>query len=122
MHESTPEYHLSTEQAKLLVERTVAIIGDKWSLLLIGELGFGKSSGRFNEMLRELSPISSRTLSVKLSKLCGNGIIQKTIENASPPYTRYSLTGKGIDLVFAFRAMADWSLKWQNQASNGTEQ
>jgi DNA-binding HxlR family transcriptional regulator len=122
MHESTPEYDLSKEQAKLLVERTVAIIGDKWSLLLIGELGFGKSSGRFNEMLRELSPISSRTLSVKLSKLCENGIIQKTIENASPPYTRYALTEKGIDLVFAFRAMADWSLKWQNQASNGTEQ
>jgi DNA-binding HxlR family transcriptional regulator len=112
MHESTPEYHLSKEQAKLLVERTVAIIGDKWSLLIIGELGFGKSSGRFNEMLRELSPISSRTLSVKLAKLCENGIISKKIEYASPPYTRYSLTEKGVDLVYAFRAMADWNLKW----------
>lgn len=104
----------------MLVERTVAIIGDKWSLLIIGALSFGKSSSRFNELMRELNPISSRTLSSKLAKLSENGMIQKTFESASPPYTRYSLTEKGIDLVFAFRAMADWSLKWQNQASNGT--
>jgi DNA-binding HxlR family transcriptional regulator len=103
---------LSKEQAKLLVEQTVAIIGDKWSLLIIGELAFGKSPSRFNELLRELSPISSRTLSIKLAKLCENNIIQKTIENASPPYPYYSLTEKGVDLVVSFKAMADWNLKW----------
>jgi DNA-binding HxlR family transcriptional regulator len=111
-----PEYPigkpLSKEQAKLLVEQTVAIIGNKWSLLIIGELAFGKSPSRFNELQRELSPISSRTLSMKLAKLCENKIIQKTIENASPPYTHYSLTEKGIGLVIAFKAMADWNLKW----------
>jgi DNA-binding HxlR family transcriptional regulator len=104
---------LSKEQAKLLVEQTVAIIGDKWSLLIIGELAFGKSPSRFNELQRELNPISSRTLSIKLAKLCENEVIQKTVEHASPPHTHYALTEKGIDLVIAFSAMADWSLKWQ---------
>jgi DNA-binding HxlR family transcriptional regulator len=94
------------------VEQTVAIIGDKWSLLIIGELAFGKSPSRFNELLRNLTPISSRTLSIKLAKLCENGISQKTIQNASPPYTHYSLTEKGIDLIIAFKALADWNLKW----------
>jgi DNA-binding HxlR family transcriptional regulator len=103
---------LSKKQAKLLVEQTVAIIGDKWILLLLGELTFGKSPSRFNQLLRELSPISSRTLSIKLAKLCEEGVIQKTIKPASPPYTYYSLTKKGEDLVKALEAMANWSLKW----------
>ena len=64
-----PEYPQIRGQAKLLVEQTVAIIGDKWSLLIIGELAFGNSIIRFNELLRNLSPISSRTLSIKLAKL-----------------------------------------------------
>jgi DNA-binding HxlR family transcriptional regulator len=119
-----PEYPignpLSKEEAKTLVEQTVAIIGDKWSLLIIGELSFGKSPSRFNELQRQLNPISSRTLSIKLAKLYENKIIQKTIENASPPHSHYSLTEKGIGLVIAFKAMADWSLKWQNQTTTKT--
>jgi DNA-binding HxlR family transcriptional regulator len=108
----------SKEQIFSRVERTVAIIGDKWSLLIIGQLAFGKSPSRFNELMRELTPISSRTLSIKLTKLSDNAIIEKTIEGNSPPYTQYALTEKGKDLVVAFRAMAKWSLKWQSHDSS----
>jgi len=97
-----------------LLEKTIAIIGDKWSLLIIGQLAFGKNPSRFNELMRELKPISSRTLSIKLSKLSDNKIVEKTIEGHSPPYTQYLLTAKGADLVDAFRAMGEWSKKWQN--------
>jgi DNA-binding HxlR family transcriptional regulator len=105
----------SKEQEIEKIEKTVAIIGDKWSLLIIGQLAFGKSPSRFNELMRELNPISSRTLSIKLANLSDNKIIEKTIEGNSPPYTQYSLTEKGKDLVDAFRAMAEWSKKWQSQ-------
>ena len=101
------------EQKIEMIEKTIAIIGDKWSLLIIGQLAFGKSPSRFNELMRELSPISSRTLSIKLAKLSDNKIIEKTIEGNSPPYTQYALTAKGTDLVVAFRAMGEWSKKWQ---------
>jgi DNA-binding HxlR family transcriptional regulator len=103
------------ETAKFLVEQTVAVIGDKWSLLILGELAFGESPFRFNELLRRLKPISSKTLSVKLVKLQKHGIVRKVIEAASPPYTCYSLTEKGEDLVSALKAMADWSVKWQKR-------
>jgi DNA-binding HxlR family transcriptional regulator len=107
----------SREQKIEMIEKTVAIIGDKWSLLIIGQLAFGKSPSRFNELMRELSPISSRTLSIKLAKLSDNKIVEKSIEGDSPPYTQYTLTAKGIDLVDAFRAMGEWSKKWQTTLS-----
>jgi DNA-binding HxlR family transcriptional regulator len=106
------EVRPSKEEIKKLVEQTVAIIGDKWSLLIIGELEFGKSPNRFNGLMRELRPISSRTLSIKLAKLSDHGIVKKAFEDASPPYTQYSLTEKGKDLCNALKAMADWNLKW----------
>jgi len=104
----------SKEQKIVMLEKTIAIIGDKWSLLIIGQLAFGKNPSRFNELMRELTPISSRTLSIKLAKLADNKIIEKTIEGNSPPYTQYTLTAKGKDLVDAFRAMGEWSKKWQS--------
>jgi DNA-binding HxlR family transcriptional regulator len=104
---------LSKEQKIERIEKFVALIGDKWSLLIIGQLAFGKSPSRFNELMRELKPISSRTLAIKLAKLSDNKIVEKTIEGDSPPYTQYALTAKGTDLVNAFRAMGEWSKKWQ---------
>jgi len=104
----------SKEQKIAMIEKTIAIIGDKWSLLIIGQLAFGKSPSRFNELMRELTPISSRTLSIKLAKLADNKIVEKTIAGNSPPYTQYALTAKGFDLVDAFRAMGEWSKKWQS--------
>jgi len=105
----------SKEEKIAMIEKTVAIIGDKWSLLIIGQLAFGKSPARFNELMRELDPISSRTLSIKLAKLADNKIVEKTIEGDSPPHTQYTLTAKGVDLVRAFRAMGEWSKKWQSR-------
>ena len=105
----------SKEQKTEMIEKTVAIIGDKWSLLIIGQLAFGKNPSRFNELMRELKPISSRTLSIKLANLSDNKVVEKTIESGSPPYTQYALTAKGKDLVDAYRAMAQWSKKWQSQ-------
>ena len=105
---------LSKEQKIERIEKFVALIGDKWSLLIIGQLAFGKSPSRFNELMRELKPISSRTLAIKLAKLSDNKIVEKTIEGDSPPYTQYALTAKGLGLVDAFRAMGEWSKKWQS--------
>jgi DNA-binding HxlR family transcriptional regulator len=66
--------------------------------------------------MQMLKPISSRTLSVKLAILTEHGIIKKEIESASPPYSKYSLTEKGMDLVIAVKVLADWSRKWQDQS------
>ena len=107
----------SKDQRIEMMEKTVAIIGDKWSLVIIGQIAFGKSPIRFNELMRELKPISSRTLSMKLAKLCDQTILEKTVEGTSPPHTQYALTVKGLDLVGASRAMIEWSEKWLSTTS-----
>jgi len=90
-------------------------------LLILGQLAFGKSPSRFNELMRELNPISSRTLSIKLAKLSDHKIVEKTIQGDAPPYTQYALTAKGTDLVDAFRAMGEWSKKWQSHGTISTK-
>jgi len=110
-----PYHSLNKETKKQLVDLTVAIVGDKWSLHVLGNLAFEESPLRFNQLMEKLRPISSRTLSSKLAKLVEHGIVKKEIENASPPYNKYSLTEKGVDLVKALDAMAEWSMKWYGQ-------
>ena len=107
-----PYHSLNKETKKQLVDQTVAIVGDKWSLHLLGNLAFEESPLRFNQLMAKLRPISSRTLSSKLAKLVEHGIVRKEIMNASPPHTKYSLSEKGEDLVRALDAMAEWNMKW----------
>ena len=101
------------EQVMAMVKQVVSIIGDKWTLLIIRTLAFEKSPNRFNQLMQNLKPISSRTLAAKLTNLIEQGIIEKTIVHSSPPSSRYSLTMKGQDLVTAFKCVIDWNLKWQ---------
>lgn len=95
------------------VQKTAELIGSKWSILIIREL-HTNSSRRFNELLRSLKPISSRTLSLKLKELVEYEIIKKQIMSTSPPHSKYSLTEKGKDLATLLDAMAEWSYKWHN--------
>lgn len=95
------------------VQKTAELIGSKWSILIIREL-HSNSSRRFNEFLRSLKPISSRTLSLRLKELVEYEIIEKKIISTSPPHSEYSLTDKGKDLATLLSAMAEWSYKWHD--------
>ena len=106
------EYPEALESIPCPVEKTVALIGSKWSILIVRELFNEKGSLRFSELFRRLQPISSRTLSKKLKELIKYEVIEKTIKSTTPPSTYYSLNEKGKDLASVLRAMAKWSLKW----------
>ena len=51
------------------VQKSILMIGEKWMLFIIREFIYGKEKQRFNELMRTLKPISSRTLALKLKKL-----------------------------------------------------
>lgn len=97
---------------RAIADRMVSIFGDKWSIHLLGTLAFGEGPLRFNQLMEALKPISSRTLSAELVKLAEHGIVKKEIEHASPPFSKYSLTEKGMELVPVLKAMAEWHQKW----------
>lgn len=100
------------EEIQCPAEKTILLIGNKWSLLIIRELILADGPLRYNELARSLKKISSRTLSKKLKNMANYGIIKKTIIDDSPIKVEYSLTEKGKELYKVTQPMADWSTKW----------
>ncbi len=94
------------------VEKTIVLIGTKWSLMILKMLYLNKEPMRFNELLRSLKPISSKTLSAKLKELVSFEIVDREIMPTMPVGIKYSLSEKGKDLDEIFTTMAKWSLKW----------
>ncbi len=94
-------------------ESTISLVGNKWSLMILRNLRFKEEPWRFNEMLKSLKGISSKTLSAKLKELVEYDIVDKTVASVSPVVIHYSLTEKGKDLIPVLDAMAEWSEKWE---------
>ena len=100
------------EEVECPAEKTILLIGNKWSLLILRELILADMPLRYNELARNLKKISSRTLSKKLKNITNYGIIKKRIIDDSPIKVEYSLTEKGRELYKVTQPMADWSKKW----------
>lgn len=92
------------------VERTLRIIGGKWTLLVLRDLFTGTK--RFGELLQSLEGVSPKTLSDRLKELEGEGIITKTVYPEVPPRVEYALTAKGQSLWDILEAMRSWGDRW----------
>lgn len=94
------------------VSNTVAILGDKWTPLIIRCLAEGQS--RFCKLQTEAGGINPRTLSARLSSLEKSGIIKKnpTSSKDGSAFPSYMLTQKGNDLLPIIDAMAKWGDKY----------
>ena len=96
-------------------EKTITLIGNKWTLLIIRDLLMADKPLRYNELAKSLKKISSRTLSNKLKNLVNYGIIEKHIIDDSPIKVEYSLTEKGKELSKVTQPMVEWSERWHNE-------
>lgn len=90
------------------VQNAVLLIGDKWTLFIIREFLYTSNMQGFNQLLRALKPISSRTLSLKLRKLENIDIITRTIIQERPIKVQYTLTKKGKGLEKALKEIGLW--------------
>jgi DNA-binding HxlR family transcriptional regulator len=91
------------------VERTVNIIGGKWTLLILRDLFQG--TRRFGELRASLKGVSPKTLTDKLRELEEHKIVQRKIYPEVPPRVEYSLTKQGQSLKKIFDAMQEWGAK-----------
>ncbi|MFI6520863.1 winged helix-turn-helix transcriptional regulator [Spirillospora sp. NPDC050679] len=84
------------------VARTVDLVGDRWSLLIVRDAMDGPAS--FTEFRQRLG-IARNILSDRLRKLVDHGIL-----STSPSGRRhvYELTGAGKDLFTAVVALRQW--------------
>jgi len=89
------------------VARTLDVIGERWSVLLLRDL-FLQGPRKFQDFESSLSGISPNTLSARLKRLEEGGIIERQFYAEHPPRAEYVLTAKGRELGPVMKALRAW--------------
>jgi DNA-binding HxlR family transcriptional regulator len=101
---------LKIEQKPGCLKTTLAILGDKWTALILRDLSTRPET--FSNLEKTLVGISPRTLSQRLNKLETERIISKSLYCQHPPRCKYSLTKKGTELLSVLIAMSNWGARY----------
>ncbi|WP_040685915.1 winged helix-turn-helix transcriptional regulator [Nocardia vinacea] len=99
--------------------RTLDLVGERWTLLLIRELLTGPK--RFSDLQASLRGLGTGLLAARLKHLEREGLAEKI---TLPPPARtpaYALTEAGAELESAILALARWGLKWAMSEPHPTE-
>jgi len=100
------------------IEKTLDIIGTKWTFLIIRDLLEGPK--RFGELLASLEGISPKTLSVRLRELEQRAIVVRTVYPVIPPHVEYRLTDLGKGLEPIYDAMSRWADSVPDEQATGS--
>lgn len=99
------------------VSTTVALIGNKWKLLVLRNLRM--RTWRFNELQRSLEGVSQKVLTSALRDLERDGLVERTVYAEVPPRVEYSLTDLGRSLEPIMAAMETWGRGYQEMVRSG---
>lgn len=91
------------------IARTVDLLGDWWTPLVLREAFFGRS--RFDDVQRALG-IGRNVLTERLRRLVDEGLLARSRYQDRPERFEYHLTGKGQDLLPVLAAMIAWGERW----------
>jgi DNA-binding HxlR family transcriptional regulator len=97
-------------QPECTVERTLEVIGGKWTTLILRDLLSGTK--RFGELRSSLGSIPPKTLTERLRNLEEQGALERVQFPEIPPRVEYTLTDKGRALGAIIEAMAHWGSRW----------
>lgn len=88
------------------VETTLALIGDKWKVLILRDLLSGTK--RFGELKKSIGSVSQKVLTAQLRDMEANGLLRRKVYAEVPPRVEYSLTELGQSLKPILDAMQNW--------------
>jgi DNA-binding HxlR family transcriptional regulator len=93
------------------IARTLAVVGERWTLLIMREAFFGVS--RFREFQSRLG-IASNLLATRLDTLVENGVLCRVAYREPGDRRRheYRLTERGADLMPILVALRQWGDKY----------
>ena len=91
------------------IARTLDIVGDRWTMLVIRDLFLGKT--RFTQFLASSPGLPPKILSDRLKKLDEHGLIERVIYSQHPLRGEYRLTADGRSLAPVLEAMVRWGLE-----------
>ncbi|MFP6581011.1 MAG: helix-turn-helix domain-containing protein [Candidatus Hydrogenedentota bacterium] len=91
------------------VARTSAVLGDRWTLVILTECFLGVNTF---EAFRSRLDISRTTLTNRLQQLQEHGILVQVPYQEKPTRNKYKLTEKGRELYPVIVTLADWGDKY----------
>ena len=92
------------------IARSLELVGERWTLLVIRDLFFGRT--RFKDFVASPEGIPTNILTDRLERLLARGIIEQIPAEDGTKRLAYGLTKKGKALGPVLRAMRDWGLAW----------
>ncbi|TMR97991.1 winged helix-turn-helix transcriptional regulator [Nonomuraea basaltis] len=87
--------------------RAFAILGKRWSGVVLGSLSPGAAG--FRELSRAIGKVSDSVLSDRLSELAKAGLIARTVDEGPPVTVSYELTESGRALMPALEQISKWA-------------
>lgn len=88
------------------VERSLALVGHKWTVLIIRDLLSGPR--RFTEIERSLGRANPKMITTRLRELEQTGLVSRTAYAEVPPRVEYALTARGLALRPVIDALREW--------------
>lgn len=100
----------ATQQA-CPVARTLDVVGDRWTILVLRDLARGVS--RFSALLESLDGMAANRLSDRLKHLEAHGMVERALYSDHPPRAEYRLTEKGRAFLPVLRALRVYGEHWE---------
>jgi DNA-binding HxlR family transcriptional regulator len=94
------------------IARTLEIVGEWWSLLIIRDALFGAT--KFDAF--KATGIADNILTIRLKKLTEAGILERRLYQERPARYEYVLTEKGRSLGPVVLALRTWGKQWTDGA------
>ena len=101
----------SFEGMNCSVARSLEVIGEWWTPLLLRDLFLGVS--RFDDFQERLG-IARNVLTERLNRLVEAGVVEKVPYQERPVRFDYRLTEKGADLWRVVTALREWGDRWES--------
>jgi len=97
------------------VDTTLALIGDKWKVLISRDLLNGTQ--RFGELKKSIGSVSQKVLTSQLKTMVENGLIDRKVYAEVPPRVEYTLTATGYSLKPILDSMMEWGQAYKERNS-----
>ncbi|WP_431103017.1 winged helix-turn-helix transcriptional regulator [Roseateles noduli] len=98
------------------IARSLAVIGDRWTLLLLREIAMGVH--RFDDLMAQTT-MSSHLLTTRLRRMESDGVVERRAYCHRPLRFEYHTTEKGKELDPILMLLRSWGRKWSGDQPPG---
>ncbi len=98
-----------THRSPCPLARTLDLVGDRWTLLVLRDLLAGKST--FKAFAQSPERIATNILTERLDRLMDSALIERTVSPEHAGRYVYRMTEKGRSMIPVLEAIAAWGLE-----------